>query len=232
MRYLLLILLTTIFITSCDLRKYHKIEAENLSEQKTETAQEKIVVSDENISEDISVITHIVSIKTNMGEFTLGLFGNDAPETVANFIGLAKLNYYRGLLFHRVAKNFLIQTGDRNTLYESKKDIWGFGGESFYGGDIADEINPKTPSYKMGYVKGTVAMANRGPNTNSSQFFICLDEAKELEHKWTIFGKVLKGINVVEDISRVPVEPSERGINDGIPLKPVRILNLTVKLNS
>jgi cyclophilin family peptidyl-prolyl cis-trans isomerase len=175
------------------------------------------------------VITHFAYVKTSMGSFTIALYGEDAPETVANFIGLIKMKYYNGILFHRIAKNFLIQAGDKNTLFPNKKTEWGFGGESFYGGEIEDELNPKTPSYRGGYVKGVAAMANKGPNTNSSQFFICLDKAKSLEHKWTIFGKVTEGLEVVEKISEVQVEPSDRGNFDGIPIKPVRIYSINIK---
>ena len=140
------------------------------------------------------------------------------------------MNYYNGVLFHRVAKNFLIQTGDRNTLFQNKKNEWGLGGESFYGGEIEDELNPKKPSYRQGYQKGVVAMANKGPNTNTSQFFICLEDAKKLERKYTIFGKVINGMNIVENISNVPVETSNRGENDGIPLKTIRIYSIDIKL--
>ncbi len=179
---------------------------------------------------DTAVVTHIAAVKTTMGNFKIGLFGEDVPETVANFIGLAKMNYYNGVLFHRVAKDLLIQTGDRTTLFPSRKSEWGYGGESFYGEKIDDELNPNCPSYRRGYEKGVVAMANKGPNTNASQFFICLEEAKKLERKWTIFGKVVEGMNVVEKISSVPVEQSARGENDGLPKKEIRIKTINIKL--
>ncbi len=179
---------------------------------------------------DTAAITHLAYLRTSEGEIVIGLYGEDAPETVANFIGLAKMGYYDGVLFHRVAKNFLIQTGDRTTLFPNRKKQWGYGGESFYGGTIDDELNPETPSYKRGYEYGTVAMANRGPNTNASQFFICLKEAKNLEKKWTIFGRVVKGMDVVEKIASLPVEPSDRGPDDGVPKKPVRIYSARIKL--
>jgi cyclophilin family peptidyl-prolyl cis-trans isomerase len=193
-------------------------------------ALDKISSSNWENIKDTAIVTHIAEIKTSMGMIVLGLYGEDAPETVANFIGLAKMNYYAGVLFHRVAKDFLIQTGDRNTLYINEKNEWGFGGESFYGGEIEDELNPNTVSYKRGYEYGVVAMANKGANTNTSQFFICLKEAKKLERKWTIFGKVVDGMNNVEKIANCTVEPSERGKNDGIPLKPIRIYSVTISL--
>jgi len=228
-----MILIPLLFLSACDLREYRTLEQE-----KTEKAN--IIKSKDTIDDsgklpnlgspkDTAVITHAALIKSSKGNFSIGLYGYDAPETVANFIGLAKLNFYNGVLFHRVAKNFMIQAGDRNTLFQEMKTEWGFGGKSFYGGDIEDELDPNTPSYKMGYVKGTVAMANKGPNTNTSQFFICLEEAFGMKRNWTIFGKVISGMNVVENISNVPVEPSERGDHDGIPVKPVRIYSINIK---
>lgn len=229
-----LILFVILLFPGCDTRDYKPLSEK---EEKVinnpgmigKDAVHELQTDNKDISEKV-VITHFAFVKTSMGNFTMELYGEDAPETVANFIGLVKMKYYNGLLFHRVAKNFLIQTGDKNTLWQNKKSEWGIGGQSFYGGEIEDELNPNTPSYRMGYVKGTVAMANKGPNTNTSQFFICLPEAAKLEHKWTIFGKVIEGMDVVENISYVPVERSDRGANDGVPVKPVRIHSIAIKL--
>ncbi|HPO62389.1 MAG TPA: peptidylprolyl isomerase [Candidatus Kapabacteria bacterium] len=182
-----------------------------------------------SIPADTSFITHYASLATNMGTFVIALYGQDAPKTVNNFIGLARQGYYNGILFHRVARNFLIQAGDPNTKNIKKKKEWGLGGKSYFGKEFEDELNPNTPSYKLGYIKGTVAMANRGQNTNTSQFFICLDEAINLDNEWTIFGKVIGGIDVVENISAVQVEPSDRGYSDGIPLKPIKINYIKIK---
>lgn len=226
---ILLVLVFVLIITNCNTRDYKELSLKENNE-KVVGIPSKDTLSLDVSQADTSVITHTALLKTSMGDILIGLYGKDAPETVANFIGLAKMSYYNGILFHRVAKNFLIQAGDRNTLFQNKKSEWGFGGESFYGGEIEDELNPNTPSYKKGYQKGVVAMANKGPNTNTSQFFICLEEAKKLKHKWTIFGMVIKGMDVVEKISRVPVELSSRGTDDGIPLKPIRIHSVTIKL--
>lgn len=174
-------------------------------------------------------VTHYALLKTTMGKIRIQLFGKDAPKTVENFISLAKSGYYNGVLIHRVAKNFLIQTGDGNTKYKSKKAEWGFGGKSSFGKEFNDEINPKSTTFKMGYRKGTVAMANRGLNTNTSQFFICLDEAINLEPRWTIFGRVVEGIDVVERISNVDVIASTIDPDDGIPVKPIKILSVSIK---
>ncbi len=227
----IILLIALILLNGCDTRSY-KILKQTDSQQKN---QKSLSEETNNIIKplspnDTAVITHEATLKTSMGIIILGLFGDDAPETVANFIGLSKMNYYNGVLFHRVSKHFLIQAGDRNTLFQQRKNEWGFGGESFYGGEIEDEINPSTPSYRQGYKKGVVAMANKGPNTNTSQFFICLEEASELERKYTIFGKVISGMNIVEQISNIPVEKSDRSSNDGVPLKPVRIYNVEIQL--
>jgi cyclophilin family peptidyl-prolyl cis-trans isomerase len=175
------------------------------------------------------IITNEAVMMTSKGKILLGLYGKDAPKTVVNFIGLAKRGFYNEIKFHRVAKDFLIQAGDRLTLNSRRMEDWGTGGESIFKKEFDDELDPETPSYKTGYIKGTLAMANRGPNTNKSQFFICLDDAEKLEHNWTIFGRVLEGIDVVEKIASVKIIPGNRGPNDGIPLKPVIIYWVKIK---
>ncbi len=135
--------------------------------------------------------THMV-IHTDKGDIRLELYDQDAPKTVANFKQLAAKGFYNGLTFHRVVPGFVIQGGD------PKGD--GTGGESIYGDTFADELNPATESYKTGYKKGVLAMANRGPNTNSSQFFIMLDDNTTMEKAYTIFGRVTEGQDVVDRI--------------------------------
>ncbi len=119
------------------------------------------------------VITHTATIETSMGNIELELYGKDAPKTVLNFVGLAEDDVYNGILFHRIVPGFVVQAGDPNTKDPAKKAMWGSGGTSIYDGkEFADELNKETPSYQRGYVVGVVAMANRGPNTNTSQFYI------------------------------------------------------------
>ncbi|MGA2296976.1 MAG: peptidylprolyl isomerase [FCB group bacterium] len=191
----------------------------------------KVVEPKFSIPKERAIITAKAVIYTSKGKIQIGLYGRDAPRTVKNFIGLAKKGYYNGVLFHRIAKKFLIQTGDPLTKSYSKKADWGTGGESIYGVEFEDELNPETASSKIGYVKGAIAMANRGPNTNTSQFFICLEEAENLEHRWTIFGRVTDGINVVENISNVEVLPSPRGTKDGLPKDPVKVFSIRILNN-
>lgn len=134
------------------------------------------------------------AIITPRGEIDIELYPADAPKTVTNFATLAKLGFYNGLTFHRVVPGFVIQGGDPNGN--------GTGGTSIYGPTFEDELNPNTPSYKAGYMEGVVAMANRGPNTNSSQFFIMLADNPSLPKNYTIFGKVTTGMDVVKQIQQ------------------------------
>lgn len=178
---------------------------------------------------DTPVITHIAVLETSMGRITLGLYGLDAPKTVRNFVELARRGVYRGVLFHRVARNFVIQTGDPLTKDPKRRALWGTGGVSIYGKEFEDELNPETPSYRLGYQPGTVAMANRGPNTNTSQFFICLERAASLPKAYTIFGRVLEGMEVVRAIAAVPIEPGPFGPEDGTPVTPVVLRSVKVR---
>ena len=162
----------------------------------------------------------IAVIETSMGTIEAELYRADAPKTVENFVKLAEKKYFNGVIFHRVSKGFVIQGGDPTGT--------GSGGKSIYGGDFADELDPKTPSYKAGYVKGVLAMANRGPNTNTSQFFIMLQDAPRMPKNYTIFGKVIKGIEVVDKIGEVEIVP-QMGARDGKPKVDIVMKSVTVR---
>lgn len=157
----------------------------------------------------------MVTIKTNYGSFAFETYDVDAPKTVENFITLAQKGFYNGLTFHRVVKGFMIQGGDPNGN--------GTGGPGYM---FADELNPSAPSYQAGYQKGVVAMANSGPNTNGSQFFIMLNDTP-LPHAYTIFGKIVSGQDVVDAIGNVAVE-SNGGGEISKPIAPVRIEQVSV----
>lgn len=129
------------------------------------------------------------TITTPKGVIEIEFYPQDAPKTVTNFATLAKNKFYDGLTFHRVEPGFVVQGGDPNGN--------GTGGTSIYGGPFEDELNPDTPSYKESYTEGTIAMANSGPNTNGSQFFIMWQDHPELPHNYTIFGKVTSGMETV-----------------------------------
>ena len=161
----------------------------------------------------------IAVLETSMGTFEIELYRKDAPKTVENFVKLAEKKYFDGIRVHRVAKGFVIQTGDPNSRDAAKAGSWGSGGESIYGKEFEDELDPNTPSAKAGYKRGVVAMANRGPNTNTSQFFVCLGDVG-LPHNYTIFGKVAKGMEIVEKIGQVEIQLL-MGPTDGRPVKDV-----------
>jgi cyclophilin family peptidyl-prolyl cis-trans isomerase len=139
----------------------------------------------------------MVTLDTNFGQIVFQTYGDDAPKTVENFTKLASSGFYNGLTFHRVIKGFMIQGGDPNGN--------GTGGPGYR---FEDELDPNTSSFKAGYKKGVVAMANAGPNTNGSQFFIMLEDYP-LPNLYTIFGKVLKGQDVVDKIGNVKTGPND-----------------------
>lgn len=188
---------------------------------------------DSTIEQDTSVtdtaaITHTAELRTTAGVITLGLFGNDAPLTVTNFIKLAESKYYDGVLFHRVAKGFVIQAGDPFTKDSTKRAAWGTGGNTYTMKPLPDETNPESKAMKQGYSPGILAMANKmQPNTGTSQFFICLDAAGDLAQQFSIFGKVLRGMDAVKKI-----EQGEADENDGTgqtPKNPVRIISIRIQ---
>ncbi|MBI2476492.1 MAG: peptidylprolyl isomerase [Candidatus Taylorbacteria bacterium] len=152
-----------------------------------------------------------VTLDTNFGKIVLELYLKDAPKAAENFLTLAGKGFYNNLTFHRVIPGFMIQGGD------PKGDGTGGPGYTF-----ADELDPNTPSYKAGYKKGVLAMANAGPNTNGSQFFIMLADYPLLNN-YTIFGRVLTGQDVVDKIGAV-----KTGANDR-PLTPVVMKSVTVE---
>lgn len=178
-------------------------------------------------ADTIPVVTHHAVVRTTLGEITIGLYGKDAPQAVENFVKLAERKFFRGILFHRVARNFVVQTGDPKTKDKRKKDEWGTGGESAFGEPFPDEIFTDAPSVKRGYRRGTVAMANRSPDANTSQFFFCLRDISELPQQFTIFGEVLHGQNIVDSIGNVEIIPQLNG-NDGRPVKSIVIKTVTV----
>src|SRR5712692_10633471 len=145
-------------------------------------------------------------IQTNQGTIRFELLEEDAPKTTENFRLLAEKVYYDGVIFHRCIKGFMIQGGD--------PDGTGRGGQSAWGGRFADEINPSSEVYQRGYKAGTVAMANAGPNTNGSQFFI-MHADYGLPPSYTIFGRVAEGQDVVDAIATTETDRNDR------PLSPV-----------
>ena len=158
-------------------------------------------------------------IETEKGAIELELLAADAPKAVENFRLLAEHGYYDGVTFHRIVKDFMLQTGDpRGT---------GRGGESAWGGFFADEINRDSALYRGGYKRGLVAMANMGPNTNGSQFFI-MHQDYPLQPNDVIFAKVTKGLEVVDALADTP---TTRGPDGGMskPVTPPKVKKVTIK---
>ncbi len=173
----------------------------------------------------------VAVMKTNMGEIEIKLFPKEAPKTVENFITHSKNGYYNGLIFHRIIKDFMIQGGDPTGT--------GMGGESIWGESFNDEFHKDLHN-----IRGALSMANAGPNTNGSQFFIVeassapqnmisemegmpeyfpediVEEYKKnggtpwLDYHHTVFGQVIKGMETVEKIASVKVGANDKPLND------------------
>ncbi len=154
---------------------------------------QSVKIDSNNFSDLVSQYSQAI-IKTNQGDITVSFYASDSPFTVNNFLNLAKLGFYDGTKFHRVIKGFMIQGGDPN----SKDNDWSDDGRGGPGYRFGDEFN----SHKL--VRGSLAMANSGPNTNGSQFFIVTAESTDwLDGKHTNFGKVKTGIDVVAKIENI-----------------------------
>lgn len=174
----------------------------------------------------------VAVMHTNMGDIEIKLFPEHAPKTVENFTTHAKNDYYNGIIFHRVIKDFMIQGGDPTGT--------GMGGESIWGRSFADEFTPELHN-----LRGALCMANAGPNTNGSQFFIVqasevpanmLDQMKDLadngfpteiteayakmggtpwlDFRHTVFGQVISGMDTVDAIANVSVGANDKPVND------------------
>ncbi len=169
------------------------------------------MVLERSMKKDPGPSNEYAVVKTSMGTVVLRFFPKQAPLAVANFKGLAATGYYKGVGFHRLIENFMIQGGDPTGT--------GSGGKSLWGAKFADEFSPELKFDRA----GLLAMANAGPGTNSSQFFITLDgeHSKHLTGHHTIFGEVVEGMDVVNAIVKVPKSPQ------GKPNTPVTMDTIT-----
>jgi len=149
------------------------------------------------------------TIKTNKGDIVIDFYEKQTPNTVENFVKLAKTGFYNGVKFHRIINNFMIQGGDPLTKEEDKKHMWGTGGPGY---KFDDEIGTENSNGM-----GSISMANSGRNTNGSQFFINLADNHFLNSKHTAFGQVVKGLDIVSAIGNVKTNGSDQ------PLEPVII---------
>ena len=159
------------------------------------------------------------TLETDKGPIEIEFLPNEAPKAVENFRLLAEHGYYDGLTFHRIVKGFMIQGGDPSGD--------GTGGQSAWGPPFDDEINRQSDVYRAGYRRGIVAMANSGPNTNGSQFFI-MHEDYPLEPNYVIFARVTNGMEIVDAIANVPTTLGGDGASSK-PLTPPIIKKVTVR---
>ena len=152
----------------------------------------------------------VLVLETTQGSIEFELWPEIAPKTCENMIGLVEKGYYDGIIFHRIIKDFMIQGGDPTGT--------GRGGESLWGGKFEDEVNPEVQFDKP----GLLAMANAGPNTNGSQFFITTVKTPWLNMRHTIFGEVTSGMDVVEKLENVETSRDR-------PVEEQKIIKATIK---
>jgi peptidylprolyl isomerase len=167
------------------------------------------MVLERSMKKDPGPSNEYAVVKTNMGTVVFRFFPKQAPLAVANFKGLAATGYYKGVGFHRLIENFMIQGGDPTGT--------GSGGKSLWGAKFADEFSPELRFDRP----GLLAMANAGPGTNSSQFFVTVVATPHLNNKHTIFGEVVEGMDVVNAIVKVPKSSA------GKPNTPVTMDTIT-----
>ncbi len=184
----------------------------NSLEAKAEVpAKAETPVAPDNQKDKIMTAT----LHTNKGDITIEFLNDLVPNTVENFTKLAGSGFYDGVKFHRVIKGFMIQGGDPLTKDDSKADFWGTGGPGY---KFNDELGAENRNDI-----GTISMANAGPNTNGSQFFINTAANNFLDGKHTVFGKVTAGMDVVTAIENVKTAQGDR------PIEPVVINSITLK---
>src|SRR5262245_13899483 len=163
----------------------------------------------------------VAVIKTNEGEMVMQFWTDAAPNTVENFKKLARQGFYDGTIFHRIVKGFMIQGGDPNSKDPAKESAYGQGGPGY---EIKAEFNTHS------HDRGVISMA-RGPNPDSagSQFFICLTPVRRLDGQYTTFGKLIKGVDVLEKIGETPVtnngmgevsKPTKRVVIESVKIVP------------
>lgn len=178
-------------------------EERELTEKENTNIIEEEIEEDEiiNTNEEEIVMTQ-ATLKTSKGDIVLEFYPELAPNTVKNFQDLAEKGFYDGVIFHRVIEGFMIQGGDPDGI--------GTGGPGY---KFDDELNPNSEIAKKGYLRGTLAMANSGPNTNGSQFFI-MHRDYPLPYQYTIFGRVVEGIEVVDAIATTETGANDKPVED------------------
>jgi len=198
-KYLYLVIIIFISCSAQEEVLDNNLEIENIDKE-TEMNEDKVYTSVPEMNIDLNK-KYTAVMKTNMGDISIEFFTNDAPLTVNNFINLSKDGYYNEVIFHRVISGFMIQGGDPSGTGHG--DMGKYPGYKF-----EDELNNKQP-----YEKGILAMANAGPNTNGSQFFI-MHVDYPLPYQYTIFGKVTDGLDIVDKIASVETAEGDRPVSD------------------
>ena len=203
-------LIISLFVSACGSNEVGEITETTIQDNKGEStmSDEKVYSSMPEMSIDQSK-SYTAVIQTSMGDLTVEFFSDTAPVTVNNFISLSNDGYYDNIIFHRVISGFMIQGGDPSGTGHGE-----YG--KFPGYTFEDELNNQQP-----YEKGILAMANAGPNTNGSQFFI-MHVDYPLPYQYTIFGKVTDGLDVIDTIASVQTAEGDR------PVEDVVILGVTV----
>jgi len=192
-----------LFLFSFTLVACGGMNSENKNQNISTNDQKEISTMTELKKDTITVAV----IQTTMGTIELELFADKAVKTVQNFVGLAEKKYYNGIIFHRVIDNFMIQGGDPAGT--------GSGGESIWGKPFEDEVKTGLKHNS----EGILSMANAGPNTNGSQFFITLKATPWLDGKHTIFGKVISGMEVVKAIGKTKTNQDDKPLIDVVMQK-------------
>ena len=203
-------LIISLFVSACGSNEVEEITETTIQDNKGEStmSDEKVYSSMPEMSIDQSK-SYTAVIQTSMGDLTVEFFSDTAPVTVNNFISLSNDGYYDNIIFHRVISGFMIQGGDPSGTGHGE-----YG--KFPGYTFEEELNNQQP-----YEKGILAMANAGPNTNGSQFFI-MHVDYPLPYQYTIFGKVTDGLDVIDTIASVQTAEGDKQVED------VVILGVTV----
>ncbi|PWW29737.1 peptidyl-prolyl cis-trans isomerase B (cyclophilin B) [Cytobacillus oceanisediminis] len=234
------LLVLMLILAACGTSTEKETDNANGSEQeetKTENQASETPDSFPQLTEEVQDNERLVEMQTSKGNIKIKLFPEQAPKTVENFIKHSEDGYYDGLIFHRVIKDFMIQGGDPQGT--------GMGGESIYGQAFEDEF-----SNQLFNIRGALSMANSGPNTNGSQFFIVqnttvdpsLKEQMEkagypediikayekggtpwLDHKHTVFGQVVEGMDVVDSIAAVETAEQDKPVED-VVIEKIEVL--------
>ena len=212
--------------SSLSLENENSVELVNENEGVNEMSENKVYSEMPGMNIDVSK-KYTALIKTNMGEMSIELFTEDAPLTVNNFINLSRDGYYDNVIFHRVISGFMIQGGDPNTKTDNKAS-YGTGGHAAKYFGVGNESEPTTWNVPaefndINHSRGILSMARANdPNSGGSQFFICAADAPHLNGKYTVFGQLIKGDQVLEQIVNLPRDARDN---------PTRRVEMSVRLD-